>query len=163
MTGGRRQVANALLLLSLVLGVLGMHALVLLPAAPGVGGHVAAPAAPPIAATSDPSAGSAHPMGGPEHGAMPDGSSAAAVGQPSDRSGHATGHGSTPPSLHHVLHLCLAILTALFLLVAIAPATWSTVRPDRHATPLSGLVRRAPRCRPPPTSVRLAQLCVLRN
>ena len=64
MTGGRRQVANALLLLSLTLGVLGMHALVLLPAAPGVGGHVAAP----IAAMPDPSTGSAHPMGRPERG-----------------------------------------------------------------------------------------------
>jgi hypothetical protein len=64
---------------------------------------------------------------------------------------------------HTMLHVCLAVLTALLLLALQAAAhlrrTGITVdrAPARapHATPW-------PRP-PPPTSVRLAQLCVLRN
>jgi hypothetical protein len=177
-----------LILFALVVGVLGMHALVLLPARPDVDGPVAAPDAAVVAAVSGPGhaqrAGAApgtppRPTAppltmtvsdgavGPHRSAEPDVMAAATVGQELGRLGHGAGHGpgdgSMPSSLHQVLHLCLAILSALLALGAIALALWRTVRPDRQATRISRLEGRAPPRRPPPTSVRLAQLCVLRN
>lgn len=177
-----------LLLFALVVGVLGMHALVLLPARPDVDGPVAAPDAAVVAADPGPwhaqRAGAApgtppRPMtpamamtvsdgaAGSHGSAEPDVMTAATGGQEPARPGHGASHGpgdgSMPSSLHQVLHLCLAILSALLALGAIALALWRTVRPDRHATRISRLEGRAPPRRPPPTSVRLAQLCVLRN
>ncbi len=171
-----------LLLFTLVIGVLGMHALVLLPSRPDVGGQVAAPDAPFVVAApgpgqaerADASPGTpTHPMPVPVHVAppvnmaVPDGITAVPVGPGPDQPGHGAdrspGHGSMPSSLHQILHLCLAILAALLVLGAIALALWCTLRPDRHAIRISTLDGRAPRRRPPPTSVRLAQLCVLRN
>lgn len=138
MSGGRQRI---LLVLTLVLGVLSMHALVLVDAE-----HVGA--APDVAATS-----MVH--GAPAHQApVADPSMAGGADHP--------GHGPAPSMLHHVLHLCLAIMAALLVVGAVALVLWHTVQPDRRAVRIGALVRRAPR-RPPSTSVRLAQLCVLRN
>ncbi len=76
---------------------------------------------------------------------------------------HGADHGSMPSSMHQVLHLCLAILAALLVLGMAALALWPTQRPGHQAISLGMLVCRVPRRRPPPTSVRLAQLCVLRT
>ena len=71
--------------------------------------------------------------------------------------------GDSMPGLHELLHLCLAVLTALIafsavVLLAFLAAQSGVVFALRRAErPASG-----PRA-PPPTGVRLAQLCVLRN
>jgi len=72
------------------------------------------------------------------------------------------GHDPLDSALHALLHLCLAILTGLLALGVLALC----------AVMLTGVIRAAPRTvgrsvtgprAPPPTSLRLAQLCVLRN
>lgn len=155
MIGGRRQM---LLMLTLILGVLCMHALILVGTSPTGGGHSVGPG--PGAAASGPT----HEM--PAHASAGTGDATAAsplVHAGSDHSDRGAGHGSTPSAMHHVLHLCLAILAALLVVGAVALALRHTLRPDRPGVPIGALVRRAPCWPPPPTSVRLAQLCVLRN
>lgn len=155
MGGGRRQM---LLVLPLILGVLCMHALVLIGAAPAIGGHMNGPGS---VATAPGAA-----QGMPAHASAGTTDAAAAsplAQQGTDHSVHGAGHGSMPSSMHQILHLCLAILAALLVLGMAALALWPTLRPDRRHVRIRALVRRAPRRRPPPTSVRLAQLCVLRT
>lgn len=145
--GGRRRM---LLVLTLVLGVLGMHALVLVGSSiAATGSHPSGPAL--VVATSN----AVQLMTGHDVA----GSAATEAGH-SDRSG---GHGSTPSLLHHAMHLCLAILAALLVVGAVALVLWRTLSPDRGDVPVGARVRRPPRRLTPPTSVRLAQLGVLRN
>lgn len=143
MIGGRRQ---SLLALTLIVGVLCMHALVLIDAAPAAGEQVQ----PPVAAAH---AVPAHAPAGPHTTAV-----TAAVMHGPD----VAGHGSMPSS-HQVMHLCMAILAAMVVLGAVVLALWRTVRADCQGLSTAALVRRAPLRRPPPTSVRLAQLSVLRT
>lgn len=139
--------------MTLVLGVLGMHALVLIGSSPAASGsHAAGPAL--VAAMSG---AVAHV---PSHDAAV---SVDSIAAPVDHTGQGGGHGSMPSMLHHALHLCLAILAALLVVGAVALVLWRTLGPDRAEVPIGVLVRRVPRLRPPSTSVRLAQLCVLRN
>ncbi|GAA2877527.1 hypothetical protein GCM10010472_39100 [Pseudonocardia halophobica] len=66
-------------------------------------------------------------------------------------------------ALHDLLHLCLAVLTALIAFAAAALLALLVGRATRrHASTTGGRPVAGPRA-PPPTSVRLAQLCVLRN
>ncbi|WP_098961401.1 hypothetical protein [Pseudonocardia sp. N23] len=67
------------------------------------------------------------------------------------------------PALHDLLHLCLAVLTALIALSAVVLLAVLAARSGASMVS-SGAPRRAsgPRA-PPPTAVRLASLCVLRN
>ncbi|WP_433505499.1 hypothetical protein ACQP04_02720 [Pseudonocardia halophobica] len=66
-------------------------------------------------------------------------------------------------ALHDLLHLCLAVLTALLALAAAALLALFVGRAThRDGSPAGGLPVAGPQA-PPPTSVRLAQLCVLRN
>lgn len=154
MIGGRRQM---LLVLTLIVGVLCMHALVLIGTSPAGGGHSVGHG--PVAASSPIQAMPVHASAGTGD-AVP---ASPLVAEGSDHADHGARHGSTPSAMHHVLHLCLAILAALVVVGAAALVLWRTLRPDRTSVPIGALVRRAPDRPPPPTSVRLAQLCVLRN
>lgn len=65
-------------------------------------------------------------------------------------------------ALHDLLHLCLAVLTGLLVLAAAVLLALLLMRRLRPSAP--GTARPVTGSRsPPPTSVRLAQLCVLRN
>lgn len=157
----RGALAQLVLVSALIAGLLGMHALVV--AQPDHATH-SAPAAAMIAAAehagSRPGAAPVESAAAlaptPEASSQPHGMSFVAPGPPESQP--AGGHGG-----HQVLHLCLAILTALLLLIAavgcavllgsVRAAPWARV----------GCGRRRPPVRPPPTSVRLAQLCVLRT
>lgn len=155
MDGGRRQM---LFVLPLILGVLCMHALILIGTAPVTDGHISRPGA---AATAP---GAAQDMPAHASAGTTDATAAYPIAQQgTDHSVHGAGHGSMPSSMHQILHLCLAILAALLVLGMAALALWPTLRPDRRHVRIRALVRRASRRRPPPTSVRLAQLCVLRT
>ncbi|MEJ8278117.1 DUF6153 family protein [Pseudonocardia spirodelae] len=140
MTTGTR----LLLVLPVLLGLLGMHAL----AAPPAAEPLAAGLPPAHAGAASPGpAGTGHGQheGHRDHG---------------DRGGHGD-HGDHGAA-SHLLHLCLAVLVAGVALVAALLLT--TVRPPwpgRTASPGRG--SRAPAARPPPVGRRLAQLCVLRN
>ncbi|WP_246393315.1 hypothetical protein [Pseudonocardia pini] len=163
----RREWCRLLLMLSLIVGVVTMHSTVACHAAGDatVGSHVSQASAPTA--------------GGPQYAATVE-------AMPSDMS-HPVGiesvglavsaalsveivsaveHRSSPhepmSALHDLLHLCLAVLTGLLVLVAavlLALLLMRRLRPSAPASarPVSGLRS------PPPTSVRLAQLCVLRN
>jgi hypothetical protein len=65
--------------------------------------------------------------------------------------------------MHDLLHLCLAVLTALLALAAAALLAVVVARAGRSDTNRRGGRPVAGPRAPPPTSVRLAQLCVLRN
>ncbi|RTL61629.1 MAG: hypothetical protein EKK42_34605 [Pseudonocardiaceae bacterium] len=73
------------------------------------------------------------------------------------------GHGGRSV-LHDLLHLCMAVLSALTLLAAAALLAWFLGGRTGRSDSVRGVWQPAPGPRaPPPTSVRLAQLCVLRN
>lgn len=148
MIDGRR----VLLLLALIVGVLGMHALVLVPGT-GADARMSPPAAMVHSAVH----------AGPDHGPAPATPATPVASTTVDLPGGGAGHGPMPSAVQHGLHLCLAVMAALLVLGVTALVLSRTARPDRPDAPIGALVRRAPRRRPPPTSVRLAQLCVLRN
>ena len=64
--------------------------------------------------------------------------------------------------LHGLMNLCLAVLSGLALLVVAALLWWSVSRPGGAVGALQTQMRRTV-LRPPPTAIRLAQLCVLRT
>ena len=78
---------------------------------------------------------------------------------------HAAGAGplGRHSALHDLLHLCLAVLTALLVLSVAALFALLTGSATRRGTPLGGGRPTVGPRAPPSTSVRLAQLCVLRN
>jgi hypothetical protein len=145
-----------LLMLSLVLGVVIMHST--------VAGRSAALPVVSSAATTEPGAGdptghsspAVHSLlGGPREGAL----DAAAMVAPTSR--HGSSH-DPMSALHDLLHLCLAVLTALVVLTAVVRALGAVRRLRPTPTNSAGRPAVGPRA-PPSTSVRLAQLCVLRN
>lgn len=74
-----------------------------------------------------------------------------------------TGPDGGHSALHDLLHLCLAVLTGLLALAAAALLAFLVRRAvGPHTVPRSARPVAGPRA-PPPISVRLAQLCVLRN
>lgn len=122
---------------------------------------------PHVAMTDDGEA--IRPSSAPEHDLAPAGravvSPAASLLAPLIAlSGFESSQPNAPSSaLHDLLHLCLAVLTALLAFAAaalLALLAWRGTR--RHASTTGGRPVAGPRA-PPPTSVRLAQLCVLRN
>lgn len=148
-----------LLMLSLVVGVVIMHSTVT--------GHSAAVPVASSAATTQPGAGNPTGHSSPAVDSLrgvPGGGAMDAVAMAAEAPMPDHGSSSRDPmsALHDLLHLCLAVLTALVVLTAVVRAlgVWRRLRP----TPASSAGRPAvgPRA-PPSTSVRLAQLCVLRN
>jgi hypothetical protein len=153
MTGWRTTMARWSIVLALAAGLVAMHSLVLADGGVGHGSHsvpaemsVTGPRPVPAAisvtgAHSDPAAMSV--SGDPE---------------PVERSGH---HGDGMSAL---LHLCLAVL-GMLLLGLVAPLLLAVLgRPAGSADPAAGRSSPCPRPRaPPPTSVRLAELCVSRR
>lgn len=123
---------RAAIVLALLAGLVGMHQL------PVAGMHdraataLPAPASPGVATVAHPETSALH----------------------RDHSGDGD-HGG-------LLHLCLAVLTALGLLAA-AAALLGLVRHPVPALRNRTQVRIRPRGPPPPVPRRLAQLCVLRN
>lgn len=204
-------VARWTLVLSVLFGVLAMHALVLgrsdhppaasagpaslgaahhTPAAsapvalgPAVHGSVTPAAASPVAGppvldrplphTDRPTAARPHTNG--PVAALPHTGGPAALSHAAGPAGalvttgstdHGDGGGAPAGHDHGLLHLCLAVVTALagaFTTLLSA----QMLRPVRtEPGPGTGRVRRAatgPATRPPPSAVRLAQLCVLRT
>ncbi|GAY10972.1 hypothetical protein [Pseudonocardia sp. N23] len=178
----RRDWQQALLVLSLILGVVAMHSAVACGADAGHAQNAAiqGAAGPPMrmvgldgpaAVTADANAvtatGSASASADSRGGQQAAATAVLVVPATSDM--HATDlAGPAGPAgghsvLHDLLHLCLAVLTILLALagaVLLAVVVARATRPDtihRGGRPAAG-----PRA-PPPTSVRLAQLCVLRN
>lgn len=86
------------------------------------------------------------PMSGPEGPAMPAG----------------PGHGD-PGHEAGLLHLCLAVLTAVAVLVVSAVLWFQSPRPALARRFGASRLRTAPRAPPPTAPVRLALLCVLRT
>ncbi|WP_234027740.1 hypothetical protein [Pseudonocardia dioxanivorans] len=180
-TARRRDWQNLVVLLSLILGVVAMHSTVAshddagslqnvamhtavaIPPTAVHGGSVTAAAEATIASataspdpaaafSSGPRAAAAEVVVASAMSGMDDG---ALTGPAEPAGGHS--------ALHDLLHLCLAVLTALLALAVAALLAFvlgRTAQPGtitRGGRPVVG-----PRA-PPPTSVRLAQLCVLRN
>jgi hypothetical protein len=131
------------LVLPVLLGLLGMHALAAPPVSSGV--HHAPAAAPVVThgGTLHDAPGPAHP--GP-HGVTPAGARGAA---------HPDPHGMPHDGASHLLHLCLAVLAAGAALAAAVPSSRGPAGP--------GSPRTAPVARPPPVPRRLALLCVSRT
>jgi hypothetical protein len=150
MTGWRARVLRWSIVLSLAAGLVAMHSLLI-----AGGGGVGHPSRTARAAMSEVSVSHS-----PAHAAV---GAASEVGQvpaaeaPSRPPGH---HGD---GMSMLLHLCLAVLGALLLALAVplllavlaraAPAGRTTGLPAPCAHPRA----------PPPTPVRLAQLCVSRR
>ena len=133
-------------MLALIAGVVAMHSLVAChPVAFGVQANV------PAVAT-DHGAGHAPMPSAGDHG----------TALPAPAAGSASGGHDPMSALHHMLHLCLAVVTALLLAAVVLLAVLS-LRGDRAGAASAGPRGTGPRAPPPPTSVRLAQLCVLRN
>ncbi|WP_250549964.1 DUF6153 family protein [Pseudonocardia sp. H11422] len=136
---------RAVVVLSLLVGLIGMHQLPVASDQPDVRhGAVAAVATTPVGAIEPAAhAGPHEPAGHPGPGAAP-----APAGSHGD-------HGD-------LLHLCLAVLTAVGLL-AVAAVLLGLLRHVLAAPRRPAGVRIRPRGPPPPVPRRLAQLCVLRR
>lgn len=142
--------------LAVILGLLGMHALVV-----ANGAHSMSTPSQAVLASPD----TASPMVGSPTVTIPMPSAVVAGAD-----GVAPADGDDPPAPqgdhsagHQMLHLCLAVLAALIvLLTALLPAVLRGL-PGSPGGSNAGRTRSAPRRRPPPTAVRLAQLCVMRN
>jgi hypothetical protein len=165
------------LLLALILGVLGMHALVMPPMtmSADITRTTVTDTIPAPTVTGD-----AHvtPTSAPANGAEPHATAMTASGQAVSAMAASEGTassaavtiaqaGSDPTSPmpdHGMAHMCLAVLAAalaLALAAALLTAVSHQVGASTHRAP--GLVRTAPRRPPPDHAVRLAELCVLRN
>ncbi|WP_143105647.1 DUF6153 family protein [Pseudonocardia ammonioxydans] len=135
-----------LLVLPVLLGLVGMHALVV-PAAPAPEtGHqvaIAASVAGPTGHRADAAATPSAPV------------SAAATHHPMS-----TDHGEHDA---HLLHLCLAVLAAVGLGLLAAWLFLGRLTLPVSVTPARQRARDMPAQRPPPVPRRLAQLCVMRT
>ncbi|GAA1191936.1 DUF6153 family protein [Prauserella alba] len=170
-----------LLALPVLFGVVGMHALVTTPAPPAA----ATPAIANTTAGHDVSddRGSDHSVSGRSvsddsvalhsvrlhagHGPRAESSHDARLQPGTEPHAGAASQGDTGPhadhdGLHQLLHLCLAILAAAGLVVLAAPLL-TRLRPATAARRPPQPGGRLPVQRPPPTSRRLAQLCVMRT
>lgn len=149
--GNRRHgLQLVLLILPVLFGLVGMHALVVPPAAPAtdtghqvaVAASVAGPTDHRVDAASAPFAPSA-PV------------SAAATQHP-----RSADHGEHDA---HLLHLCLAVLAAVGLGLLAAWLFLGRLTLPVSVAPPCQRARAMPAQRPPPVPRRLAQLCVMRN
>lgn len=140
---------RVLVVLALLVGVVAMHSLVM----PMVDDH-----AMPVASAAMTEDLHGHVMTGPGTpvDAMPAGMSA---GMPNEMH-----PGPAPsPDAHPMMHLCLAVLGALLLLALWVMTFVIRTRSVADAVPIRVRIAALWPRPPPPTSVRLAQLCVLRN
>ncbi len=139
------------LVLPVLLGLLGMHALAAPPVSSGV--HHAPAAAPVVThgGTLHDAPGPAHP--GP-HGVAPAGAQGAA---------HPDPRGVPHDGASHLLHLCLAVLAAGVVLAAAVLLAGFAPLPSSRGPAGPGSPRTAPVARPPPVPRRLALLCVSRT
>ncbi|MFE7203387.1 DUF6153 family protein [Pseudonocardia alni] len=134
-----------LLVLPVLLGLVGMHALVVPAAAPDTGHQVAVAASvvEPTDHRVDAAAAPSAPV------------SAAATHHPMSAD-----HGEHDA---HLLHLCLAVLAAVGLGLVAAWLFLGRVMLPVSVTPARQRARGMPAQRPPPVPRRLAQLCVMRT
>lgn len=180
----RRSITQILLMLSLVVGVVAMHSLVACHEHPGPAAVAVTHADGSMAPSSEVASATPHDAMstsstvrtqatnleestvGSDSGHVLVGASARAVvfvgevvsAAPPD--GSAPGHHS---ALHDLLHLCLAVLTSLLVLAAVLLVAVLGWRRPRAPGPAESGSRTLGPHAPPSTSVRLAQLCVLRN
>ena len=147
MSDRRHGLQLVLLVLPVLLGIVGMHALVAPAAAPAPGtGHqvaVAASVAGPTGHGADTAATPSAPV------------SAAATHHPVSAD-----HGEHDA---HLLHLCLAVLAAVGLGLVAAWLFLGRLMLPVSVTPARQRARGMPAQRPPPVPRRLAQLCVMRT
>nr|WP_062396770.1 DUF6153 family protein [Pseudonocardia sp. AL041005-10] len=143
------------LVLPVLLGLLGMHALAAPPVSSGV--HHA-PAAAPAAAPVVTHGGTLHDSPGPSH---PGAHGAAPAGEPG--AAHPGPHGVPHDGASHLLHLCLAVLAAGVVLAAAVLLAGVAPLPSSRGPAGPGSPRTAPAARPPPAPRRLALLCVSRT
>ncbi len=148
----RRGLQRVLLVLSLIVGVVAMHSTTACHDATGHARNAAVHVDDSAHSAPSPAARSAM------DGEMPAAGPAPAAGVAGER--EPAGQHS---ALHDLLHLCLAVVAALLVLAGTALLTLLAGSAARRAgDPRGGRPGTGPRA-PPPTSVRLAQLCVLRN
>jgi hypothetical protein len=159
---------RSLLLCALTLAVLGMHHLALAPHSTGTACHSAGAPTPPMSGVDapDPLASGVHGPGAVRPAALrPTARGSATLGagvllEPSSASSASSADG--PASGHDMLHLCLAVLSAvswLFLVASLLAAVGGTKRP---ATGLRLRMVWAWRPRRPSGRSLLASVCVLR-
>ncbi|MFE7202419.1 DUF6153 family protein [Pseudonocardia alni] len=135
------------LVLPVLLGLLGMHALAAPPVSSGV--HHAPVVTHGVTLHGAP--GPAHPG---LHGVTPAGARGAA---------HPDPHGMPHDGASHLLHLCLAVLAAGVALAAAVLLSGFAPLPSSRGPAGPGSPRTAPVARPPPVPRRLALLCVSRT
>ncbi len=140
------------LVLPVLLGLLGMHALA---APPGPSGVHHAPA---VAAPSVPPAGTPFGTQGPSHPAPHEVAPGGAQGAT-----HPGPHGVPHDGASHLLHLCLAVLAAGVVLAAAVLLSGVAPLPSSRGSAGPGSPRTAAAARPPPAPRRLALLCVSRT
>lgn len=144
MSAGRWRWQRGLVVLALLLGVVAMHSLVM---PMGVDQNMS-----PAVVTAG-----AHPGGGSVPGPV--------VTGPRSIVGAAVEIATASPAtaVEQMMHLCLAVLTALIMLglwaITYLVVTGCTAGRGPCLPAVTAMWPRAP----PPTAVRLAQLCVLRN
>ncbi|MEU9823354.1 hypothetical protein ACIGG9_29065 [Pseudonocardia alni] len=143
------------LVLPVLLGLLGMHALAAPPVSSGV--HHA-PAVAPAAAPVVTHGGTLHDSPGPSH---PGPHGAAPAGEPG--AAHPDPRGVPHDGASHLLHLCLAVLAAGVVLAAAVLLAGVAPLPSSRGPAGPGSPRTAPAARPPPAPRRLALLCVSRT
>ena len=138
-----------LLVLPVLLGLVGMHALVAPAAAPATDtAHQVAVATSVVGHTDLRADAASAPPAAPV-------SAAAAHGpMPADHGEH---------DAAHVLHLCLTVLAAVGLALLAAWLFLGRLTLPVSVTPARQLARGMPAQRPPPVPRRLAQLCVMRT
>ncbi|SFO62048.1 hypothetical protein SAMN05216207_11153 [Pseudonocardia ammonioxydans] len=141
MGNGRNGLRLTLLVLPVLLGLVGMHALV-------------APA--PVPATDIGHTAAATMSSHADHRSAP---SASTPPGADDRP--TTGHGEHDAT--HLLHLCLAVLAAVGLALFSAWLFLGWLALPVSVTPARQRARGMPAQRPPPVPRRLAQLCVMRT
>ncbi|MFP5070857.1 DUF6153 family protein [Pseudonocardia nantongensis] len=146
--GNRRHgLRLVLLVLPVLLGLVGMHALVAPAAFPATdtGHQVAVDAS--VAGHTDLRADASTPPSAPVSAAATDDP------MPADHGEHDA----------HLLHLCLAVLAAVGLALLAAWVFLGRLTLPVSVTPARQLARSMPAQRPPPVPRRLAQLCVMRT
>ncbi|MFP5068068.1 DUF6153 family protein [Pseudonocardia nantongensis] len=142
MRNGRNGRLLLVLVLPVLLGLVGMHALVV-------------PA--PTTATSPTVARIPVEHATPQHGPVVPAGGAGEHGAPAGHDDHHDDGAS------HLMHLCLAVLAAVGVALLSAWLFLGRLSLPGSSTPVRRWTGGMPAARPPPVPRRLAQLCVLRN
>ena len=151
---GRNGRLLLVLVLPVLLGLVGMHALVVPAPTTATSPTVASPTVARIPVE--------HAT--PQHGPVVPAGGAGGHGAPAGHDDHDDHHeGHHDDGASHLMHLCLAVLTAVGVALLSAWLFLGRLSLPGSSTPVRRWTGGMPAARPPPVPRRLAQLCVLRN